>query len=78
MEGFYSIAIKYLPRDETVSVTNIQVNEDYSSYLNFLRVLPTRSEPTPPEPIYPNIPCRLQKLLHLRRCVVFKIRFCIV
>ncbi|XP_045030328.1 uncharacterized protein LOC123472571 [Daphnia magna] len=54
-EGFYSIAIKYLPRDEAVAITNIRVNADYARYLNFLRGLPTR-EPTPREQIHPEIP----------------------
>ncbi len=54
-EGFYSIAIKYLPRDEAVAITNIRVNADYRRYLNFLRGLPTR-EPAPREQIHPEIP----------------------
>ncbi|KAI9553694.1 hypothetical protein GHT06_021634 [Daphnia sinensis] len=54
-EGFYSIAINCLPRDEAVAITNIRVHADYARYLNFLRGLPTREE-TPREEILPEIP----------------------
>ncbi|KAI9552659.1 hypothetical protein GHT06_020530 [Daphnia sinensis] len=35
--GYYSVAIRYLPREEAVAATNIQVNRDYKKHLEFLK-----------------------------------------
>ncbi|KAK4012172.1 hypothetical protein OUZ56_021271 [Daphnia magna] len=64
--GFYSVAIKYLPRSDAVGVTNLQVNADKARYLESLKPEHQRQPivVVKEEQIYPHIPLPLGPLVH--------------